>query len=1545
MSDGQEAIEYALSALSGGHAAAVAMPMQRGRLGGMQPFAGGARPGTHLQQRGGGGMQPNAFAGGIRPGSQHQQRGGGGMWAGGQHGAGIGGGGTPGSVRSAPPDAAEHGTPHQKTRTKAPTMIDRVGLARHPKKESILKGMGTLRLTARVSKVSSKGKGNKLNERVLVLTDSFLCDFDESSYKCLHQVKLEHVRAYSTATDNSEAFIVYVDHNQDPKTKDFLMASKERDLICKFIAKACRHTTKTVLAVDEWVATYTAEKTLMALLGSDMHSVGAGAASTTAASSSSLDNEGEMVDEVGLSRHPKSANILKGLGTLRLTAKVSKASGRGKSVKLKDRVLVLTDTYLCDCDATTYKVMHQVKLEHLKSYSVPENNGEALIIYVDHNLDSKTKNFLIVSKDRENLCKIIARAYKQQMTCDLAADEWVPRYDAETTLAALIGPTILTGTSDASTVGELSMEQDSSGELVDEIGLARHPKKESILKGMGTLRLTARVSKVSSKGKGNKLNERVLVLTDSFLCDFDESSYKCLHQVKLEHVRAYSTATDNSEAFIVYVDHNQDPKTKDFLMASKERDLICKFIAKACRHTTKTVLAVDEWVATYTAEKTLMALLGSDMHSVGAGAASTTAASSSSLDNEGEMVDEVGLSRHPKSANILKGLGTLRLTAKVSKASGRGKSVKLKDRVLVLTDTYLCDCDATTYKVMHQVKLEHISEYSTTGGQSRALIIYVDHNQDSTKDFLLVTDDCDMICVQLTQAFEQLTQQSLRYLPWREKYPHEQTIAAVTSVLDTGRAHAADDRLVAVEGDSIGLCRHPKVGQILKKGDVLELAVKMRKVDKNSKLKDRVLVVTDTYLCDVDEASYKCKHRIRIEHISGYTLSPDNDDAFILYIDQTALPKTKDFLLASADRERICTVLENRYEQILNRSLVRRQWMPSFYLERTLSDLTSVQADMQSLVGGDKGFFAKKVAQAADGMLSKHLGALAPAIAQVEGAIAAQASAASIAASGAGSIPGEMNPFSATSTVASGAASVGGTIPVIGGVASGPGSSRDGGAFADNPSRCTIVPSIPGVARSVAAGKIRNIEMKYQVGLGIMEDALESLHSVSSAATQEAGLLDAIKSIEDKIQASLAFFQDFSEKLLDSLDECLDSDDAHCMIGKAMTSLPQHLMDSIRQHIDSLLQTVMRLKELEQTYPLIGEHLGNQIRTLYETETQGLTACDLYSMLQSPKVQVQEYIRLLTEIISVTPESHPDYEASCEALSNFKSVHSGATGQAQADSSRTPTQRPTKLMAPDSQQRLKLEELENQLALSLESNEALEAQLARDREEQANFALQAKEAETRAAEASEGMQRALEEVAELRQQILSNVSISSQQSESAAGDLINENQELKLQQASLLEAAKRAEAQMAAAEQRISQQRLKLEELENQLALSLESNEALEAQLARDREEQANFALQAKEAETRAAEASEGMQRALEEVAELQQQLAGAQQSESDAGVLVKENLAMKLQIANLNGTVKDFEAAEAGRQQSQQVRIVQALVNPYCVATPHNRCSMFQVI
>ena len=75
------------------------------------------------------------------------------------------------------------------------------------------------------------------------------------------------------------------------------------------------------------------------------------------------DHTAELSDEVGLSRHPKAAQLLKGLGTLRLTAKAKKVSGMGsKECRLKERIIVLTDSYLCDCDEGSYKVKHKVNI-------------------------------------------------------------------------------------------------------------------------------------------------------------------------------------------------------------------------------------------------------------------------------------------------------------------------------------------------------------------------------------------------------------------------------------------------------------------------------------------------------------------------------------------------------------------------------------------------------------------------------------------------------------------------------------------------------------------------------------------------------------------------------------------------------------------------------------------------------------------------------------------------------------------------------------------------------------------------------------------------------------------------------------------------------------------------------------------------------------------------------------------------------------------------------------------------------------------------------
>jgi hypothetical protein len=702
------------------------------------------------------------------------------------------------------------------------------------------------------------------------------------------------------------------------------------------------------------------------------------AAVQTAAGSSADGRRAKLTlhdtDKVGLSRHLESAKLLKGLGDLRLTAMVSKLSQNKRGDTLKQRVLVLTDSHVCDFEPSSYKCVHAVELKNVKSYSFSQDSSTALIIYIDHTKDS-TKDFLMVTEDRDMICKYLARVYKRLTQTILDKHPWVPTYPAEQGLIALMDPSGL-ALDAGKAAGEAMLEED---EMFDDIGLARHPKAAKLLKGVGNLKMTATVSKVAN---GNQLKQRVLVLTDTHLCDFKVSSLKIVHSVHLKHVKSYSVSPTNDEAFIIYVDHEQD-STKDFLMASKNRDLMCRRISKEYQQHTKHELQTDPWQPSYAAEKSLMALIDSD------GVAMDLPENA----HQEDLVDEIGLSRDPNAAKIMKGLGNLSLATKISKVSEGKKGNTLKDRVLVLTDSHLCDFDDSSFKFRHVVQLKHINAYSVVPAPlpgspavpgpadiGKALIIYIDHVQDSTKDFLLIADERDLICRLMTQNFERLTNRSLNLKVWRDQYMYEKALTQILLGSDgdsesDGPAAPSQKKaewLDKVDGDEVGFLRNPKASQILKKGEVLELAVRTGKVgQKSGKLKERWLVLSDKHMCDVEESSCKCRHRVKIQNISAFSVAPDNEQAMIIYIDREN-DSTTDFLLASASRERVLAILATQYLLLTKQPLRKHEWTPTYQYERQLLSLTGGSG--RSITGGSEGFLAKRVSNA----LSKHLPALAP---------------------------------------------------------------------------------------------------------------------------------------------------------------------------------------------------------------------------------------------------------------------------------------------------------------------------------------------------------------------------------------------------------------------------------------------------------------------------------------------------------------------------------------------------------------------------------------
>eukprot|EP01050_Picozoa_sp_SAG11_P010000 SAG11_NODE_981_length_6316_cov_7.773042_3_plen_592_part_00 len=361
--------------------------------------------------------------------------------------------------------------------------------------------------------------------------------------------------------------------------------------------------------------------------------------------------------------------------------------------------------------------------------------------------------------------------------------------------------------------------------------------------------------------------------------------------------------------------------------------------------------------------------------------------------------DRVGLSRDPKAAQILAGLGALRLSAGVRKVDKKGK---LQERVLALTDEYLIDMESGSLKIKHKVSIRNIKSCrcappvllqnldrngrrsppaarvgSAATDNAEAFIVYFDQAREQTKDFLLAATERSPICDELGKAYEALAKHKLPQARWTPSYRHERTLLALLQPADPAEAGAgveddgdhdascagalpmdAEGPVMDVEGDEIGLSRDPKAAQILAGLGALRLSAGVRKVDKKGKLQERVLVLTDKYMIDMESGSLKIKHKVPIRYVSGWSSPEDGAldgveaevEAFIVYIDQRQPDTCKDMRLASRQRDRIYMGLASAYQSLLARPLPTRQWKSTYSYEK---ELLAILGEDEAVGGGE----------------------------------------------------------------------------------------------------------------------------------------------------------------------------------------------------------------------------------------------------------------------------------------------------------------------------------------------------------------------------------------------------------------------------------------------------------------------------------------------------------------------------------------------------------------------------------------------------------------
>eukprot|EP01136_Pigoraptor_vietnamica_P006857 Opistho-1_new@40305 len=112
-------------------------------------------------------------------------------------------------------------------------------------------------------------------------------------------------------------------------------------------------------------------------------------------------------------------------------------------------------------------------------------------------------------------------------------------------------------------------------------------------------------------------------------------------------------------------------------------------------------------------------------------------------------------------------------------------------------------------------------------------------------------------------------------------------------------------------GDHLGLASNPNIIKLLAKNDDKRILFSdvITKINKRNKMQERVLLLTDAAMYNLEPSSYKCKRRIPLREIGSVSLSKLPDNFFALHV-----PTEYDYLLVSSKKTEIVTRILEGYE-------------------------------------------------------------------------------------------------------------------------------------------------------------------------------------------------------------------------------------------------------------------------------------------------------------------------------------------------------------------------------------------------------------------------------------------------------------------------------------------------------------------------------------------------------------------------------------------------------------------------------------------------------
>jgi len=119
-------------------------------------------------------------------------------------------------------------------------------------------------------------------------------------------------------------------------------------------------------------------------------------------------------------------------------------------------------------------------------------------------------------------------------------------------------------------------------------------------------------------------------------------------------------------------------------------------------------------------------------------------------------------------------------------------------------------------------------------------------------------------------------------------------------------------------GDYLSLSTNQSIQKILQKhGDTsVSFSDVIIKINKRNKMQERILLITESAIYNVDPGSYKVKRRIGLKELGSLSLSKLPDNFFCLHV-----PSEYDYLLVSNKKTEIVTKLVENFENNTGKAL------------------------------------------------------------------------------------------------------------------------------------------------------------------------------------------------------------------------------------------------------------------------------------------------------------------------------------------------------------------------------------------------------------------------------------------------------------------------------------------------------------------------------------------------------------------------------------------------------------------------------------------------